>query len=55
MHLDTIHNIGCYAAIEEISDKSYYDVAVAKIKGYSQQCIEKKENGQLDIFDLMEG
>ncbi len=35
-------------------DKTYYDIAVDRLKGLSQIDRAKKDAGQIDIFDLME-
>ena len=36
-------------------DKTYYEIACNRLKGYSQRDIEHKQKGQIDLFDFMEG
>lgn len=33
-------------------DPTYYEIACNRLKGYSQRDIQKKKNGQLDLFDF---
>ena len=35
-------------------DPHYFQIAENRLKGYSQRDIERKEKGQIDLFDLME-
>ena len=35
-------------------DKTYYEIACNRLKGYSQRDIEHKQKGQVDLFDFME-
>ena len=35
-------------------DSQYFKIAENRLKGYSQRDIEKKEKGQIDLFDIIE-